>query len=42
MSKKACSNEDKIATKEEANFKCKKCGAKASKEKHLCKPKPIK
>lgn len=42
MSKKACSNKLKNIEEKEANYKCQKCGAKAVKEKHLCKPKSIK
>jgi hypothetical protein len=38
MSKKACKKENKKTTKE-AEYKCKKCGACANKEKNLCKPK---
>jgi hypothetical protein len=38
MSKKACKKDNSKEIKD-AEFKCKKCGANANKEKHLCKPK---
>lgn len=38
MSKKICKKEIKKDEKT-ADYKCKKCGATATKEKHLCKPK---
>jgi hypothetical protein len=39
MSKTMCKSD--VAEKGEAKFICKKCSAKAKKEKHLCKPKKI-
>ncbi len=44
MSTKACSKDkDNDKNKNtEAKFKCKKCGATAEKENHLCKPKQLK
>ncbi len=41
MSKKVCKKEISKAAKEESTYKCKKCGAAAQKEKHLCKPKKV-
>ena len=44
MSKKLCEEDDKkvIAKRsKKAEFTCKSCGAKANKDKYLCKPKQI-
>lgn len=40
MCKKSHDKKEKIEAKE-AKFQCKKCKAKAHKEKHLCKPEKI-
>ncbi len=37
MSKKKCKSE-KRTTGADAQYTCRKCGLKAAKEKHLCKP----
>ena len=36
------SEEKQLEKQKEAKYVCKKCGAEAKKEKHLCKPKKIK
>jgi predicted RNA-binding Zn-ribbon protein involved in translation (DUF1610 family) len=40
MSKTMCKS-DAPEKEDKVKFTCKKCGAKAKKEKHLCKPKII-
>jgi hypothetical protein len=44
MSKTMCEMDEakKVEKQAEARYSCKKCGAFARKEKHLCKPKKIK
>jgi hypothetical protein len=39
MSKTMCKSD--VPEKGDVKFICKKCGARAKKEKHLCKPKKI-
>jgi hypothetical protein len=44
MSKTMCQTDDKDKRAEkmkDAKFSCKKCGAKAEKKKHLCKPQKL-
>jgi len=43
MGKVICKDTKKILKKRESKlkYKCKKCGEKAVKEKHLCKPKKL-
>jgi hypothetical protein len=43
MAKKICKEDENILAKpgKKADFECKICGAKAKKEKMLCKPKKI-
>ena len=40
MSKTMCKS-DNLEKGDNVKFTCKKCGARAKKEKHLCKPKLI-
>jgi len=40
MSKTICKTGNR-SEEDKAAYSCKKCGAKAKKEKHLCKPKKI-
>lgn len=44
MSKTMCNMEitERIEKSVESRYKCKKCGEKAHKEKHLCHPKKMK
>jgi hypothetical protein len=42
MGKKMCKNSEEINQGNELRFECAKCHQKATKEKHLCKPKPSK
>jgi len=42
MSKKCEEGSKKGASKEKANFVCKKCGASSSDKNHLCKPQKAK
>lgn len=42
MAKKMCKEDkDERPPKDKEKYKCKKCGLKAAKEKHLCKPKEL-